>query len=397
MTGGPSIKVVDATTKELTTMMQTLTDLHKEESTARAAAAREQQDSLNSLIALSKESHPQFTALLTHLQRDTPPPPDNSGASPSYTPDPVLDPTIKTPKIDFPTFDGDNPRRWIRRCERFFQLKSVPLRQRTQFASIHLVGKAESWFHDFQNGKDFIAWSDFYSSICECFEDLANENFVGCFNKLPQINSVEEYYEKIEPLKALMLQHNPFYTEDYFVMSFLSGLKVIIRLDVEMHKPTTLSQAYYLSRLREGALASQQQQITKSTPYKQPTTATYYNKYSQTPPISTPRPPTSSLTVTSPPPNTQPTKSLYVPPPIRRLSREEQDKRRAQGLCYNCDDKYTPDHRCKPQRLFMTLTDDETENTEPPPFDDASTDSLVESDMEISLHALTGTMSACTI
>ncbi|XP_026459249.1 uncharacterized protein LOC113359896 [Papaver somniferum] len=385
MTGGPSIKVVDATTKELTTMMQTLTYLHKEESIVHATAAKEQQESLNSLIRSTPPTPP------------TPPLSDQFGPSPStFIPDHQIDSSIKTPKIDFPKFDGENPRSWVRRWERFFQLKSVPSLQKTQFASIHLIGKAESWFHDYQTGKTFISWSDFSSSQCERFENLANENFVGCFNKLTQINSVDEYYEKFEPLKDLMLQHNPHYTEDYFVMSFLSGLKEVIRISVEMHKPTTLSQAYYLDHLQESALASQHQQFPKSTSYKPPTTTTYFSKYS--PPTQKSTSPTTHTApiVPSPPtPTSQLTKSLYVPPPIRRLSREQQDKRRAQCLCYSYSVVVVKEEVALIQPF--SLTEDEPETTDQPPPPDASTDSLVESNMEISLHALTGTMSVDTI
>jgi hypothetical protein len=31
------------------------------------------------------------------------------------------------------------------------------------------------------------------------------------------------------------------------------------------------------------------------------------------------------------------------------------------GLCYNCDDKYFPKHKCKEQKLFMAMTEDISE------------------------------------
>jgi hypothetical protein len=31
------------------------------------------------------------------------------------------------------------------------------------------------------------------------------------------------------------------------------------------------------------------------------------------------------------------------------------------GLCYNCDDKYFPSHKCKEQNLFMAISEDISE------------------------------------
>ena len=33
-------------------------------------------------------------------------------------------------------------------------------------------------------------------------------------------------------------------------------------------------------------------------------------------------------------------------------------ERQLKGLCYNCDDKYFPSHKCKEQNLFMAISED---------------------------------------
>jgi len=50
------------------------------------------------------------------------------------------------PKLEFPSFDGTNPRNWIKKCSRYFALCKIPDSQRVDVASIHLTGKAETWF-----------------------------------------------------------------------------------------------------------------------------------------------------------------------------------------------------------------------------------------------------------
>jgi hypothetical protein len=74
------------------------------------------------------------------------------------------------------------------------------------------------------------------------------------------------------------------------------------------------------------------------------------------------------------------------------------------GLCYNCDEKYFPRHKCKEQKLFMPISEDvaEEEVETPvaelpkttdiiPPYDPPEVESI------ISLNALTGFYSPQTL
>ena len=47
------------------------------------------------------------------------------------------------------------------------------------------------------------------------------------------------------------------------------------------------------------------------------------------------------------------------PLPIRRLSSAELHEKRAKGICYNCDQKWSSGHRCRSQYLLLLGTDDE--------------------------------------
>lgn len=38
---------------------------------------------------------------------------------------------------------------------------------------------------------------------------------------------------------------------------------------------------------------------------------------------------------------------------VRRLSWEKMQTRREQGLCFNCDEKFTPGHRCKSKQAYL--------------------------------------------
>jgi hypothetical protein len=73
-------------------------------------------------------------------------------------------------------------------------------------------------------------------------------------------------------------------------------------------------------------------------------------------------------------------------------------KRQLKGLCYNCDEKYFPGHKCKEQNLFMAISEDISEEDGETPLVSESpeiTDITLPSDppaveLVISINALTG-------
>lgn len=44
-------------------------------------------------------------------------------------------------------------------------------------------------------------------------------------------------------------------------------------------------------------------------------------------------------------------------------------ERRKQGLCYNCDDKYSPRHKCKEPKFFQIDVIDHSSSEEDPALD----------------------------
>ena len=39
--------------------------------------------------------------------------------------------------------------------------------------------------------------------------------------------------------------------------------------------------------------------------------------------------------------------------PIKRISPAQMEERKKKGLCYNCDEKWAPGHKCKSAMLFL--------------------------------------------
>ncbi|XP_026410454.1 uncharacterized protein LOC113305651 [Papaver somniferum] len=51
-----------------------------------------------------------------------------------------------TPKVDFPRFNGTNPRGWALKCVRYFQLHNIPDNERVDIAAIHFDSSVDLWF-----------------------------------------------------------------------------------------------------------------------------------------------------------------------------------------------------------------------------------------------------------
>ncbi|KAL0337662.1 UNVERIFIED_CONTAM: hypothetical protein Scaly_2041300 [Sesamum calycinum] len=48
-------------------------------------------------------------------------------------------------KMEFPYFDGENARSWVRMCARSFRLIPIPEDQKVPMASVYMQGRAEVW------------------------------------------------------------------------------------------------------------------------------------------------------------------------------------------------------------------------------------------------------------
>ncbi|XP_026454759.1 uncharacterized protein LOC113355983 [Papaver somniferum] len=304
----------------------------------------------------------------------------------------------RTPKVDFPRFNGSNPHSWALKCERYFAFHKFPAEDRVDMAAIHFDNQVDSWWLNYQQGKESIQWSDFIRGLCIRFEDISQDDYMGSFNKLAQTTTVEEYFDKWEHYKGFMVANNPSLPESFYTLSFISGLKDEIRNTVKMFKPETTSEAFFLSRMQQASMCHQPKPLK-----------TFFRPFVPTPlsvahPASAIKPFfSSSLTsnkqntsVTTPivthpttPTKTSPDNSI---PPIKRLTHAQMQVRKDKGLCYNCDEFYRQGHRCKTQQLFMLISDEEVEehehlHTAEPIVTSPTTE---ESPIEISLHALTG-------
>eukprot|EP00253_Pinus_taeda_P028285 PITA_28285 len=185
-----------------------------------------------------------------------------------------------------------------------------------------------------------------------------------CLTKLRQTNTVDEYIIAFEAL-AFRTQH---LSDEFYTECFISGLKEeAIKAQVLLHPPPTWSEACQVARKVERAITAQ---------YSRPNFPTKG------------RPPQAHTT----------TQTLKV----QKVSPQEMAERRKQGLCYYCDEKYSPGHKSKEPKFFQMDATDYSSTEEDPPLEEQEAEEdnqkdIVSDDPVISLNALAGISSPKTL
>lgn len=113
---------------------------------------------------------------------------------------------------------------------------------------MHFEGRANIWFRFYQASRGFVPWRMFVDDVVLRFENPENRDIQYLFNKLKQTGTVAEYEDQFEELRALVMAQNRGFNEEYFVSSFVSGLKEHIKGAVKMFRPQTLSHVIFLAK-----------------------------------------------------------------------------------------------------------------------------------------------------
>ncbi|GJU71509.1 transposon ty3-I gag-pol polyprotein, partial [Tanacetum coccineum] len=119
-------------------------------------------------------------------------------------------------------------------------------------------------------------------------------------------------------------------SEEYAISLYLGGLPTELEMSVRMFRPKTLSDAYCLTTLQEATLEAVKK---KSRPF----TNQSNNRFG----VSNASGTTNKLALL-PKPNTP------TPGSVRKqLTQKKYEEKRSKNLCFYCDQKYVPGHKCK--------------------------------------------------
>lgn len=175
--------------------------------------------------------------------------PMNVGWSPSShgvtEPQGVSFSKLSKAKLSFLDFDEHNPRSWLRRCTKSFDLYQVEDREKMTYMAIHLKDYVDSWFDSYimdHGGR--VSWAQFCFDVCKRFGNTRPVEIVAEFNRLEKTTDVESYKRKFEELRCLVVLINPMFEESYFVYCFVGAIKPDILPLVQNANPKSLMEVY---------------------------------------------------------------------------------------------------------------------------------------------------------
>jgi hypothetical protein len=156
--------------------------------------------------------------------------------------------TIACPKLDFPQFYGDEPVNWLRQCEKYFMLANVPIDIWVPLATLHRYGIAQTWWRSLRTLANFVHWAQFCNMIFSRFSTHSTHSSLEQFHHLKQQTSVSDYIQKFEELMGLMQMQHLELTDQYYINSFIAGLKEGIKHYLVPHNPQLLSDTYWQAK-----------------------------------------------------------------------------------------------------------------------------------------------------
>lgn len=230
-------------------------------------------------------------------------------------------------KLDVPRFDGSDPSGWIFKITQFFAYHSTPESEKLTIAS-YMEGPTLAWFQWLTRNHQLTTWPSFLEAVEARFAHSPYEDPTGILFKLTQKGTVTQYLTQFEALANRIVGLSP----SLLLSCFISGLEPDICHEVQALQPLTIVHAIGLARLQEEKL------VDTRRPFRGHATQTF------PPPPPTHPPPTLPLSPPSLAPSPLPllpTPPKPPPVPLKRLTPAEMASRREQGLCFNCDEKFT--------------------------------------------------------
>ncbi|GJY42186.1 retrotransposon-related protein [Tanacetum coccineum] len=279
-------------------------------------------------------------------------------------------------KVEFPKFQGDDVRGWAFKCDQFFLIDNTPAEEKVKIVSVHLSDKALLWHRQFiSNNGDNVGWEVYKAAIIQRFGSVFEDPMAALKNAKYEKNA-KEYQDVFDTLLCRVT-----ISQEHAISLYLGGLPTELEMSVRMFKPATLADAYSLTNLQEAILEAVKK---KNKPMVTSNVSrfgngSYYGNNNKPAllPLPAPNNPVRSK------PNTP------VTAPMRKqLTQKEYQDKRAQNLCFYCDQKYTPGHKCSGQLFsLVVLADGEEEGLD---WEDHEDLMGVEELPQISLNALNG-------
>ena len=269
-------------------------------------------------------------------------------------------------KVEFPRFDGEDVNGWLYRVNQFFVMDHVDDdEQRIRLVSMHVFDRALNWHKQFMKRHGEVATWDVYEKQIKKRFDSVFEDALMELKNLRQTTSIQVYQDSFESLLNKVEL-----TEKQAISLYIGGLKEEIGMLMRMLDATSLPDVFAWSKMEEARLAV----MKKNTPLLS-NHRNFGNNWNVNRNVAYPA---RNVNQTVPMPVNhyvnqnmakQPVNSVLAP--RKQLTQKELADKRAKNLCFYCDKKYMPGHKCEGQLFTLEIKGGEEEDFE---------ESLVEND-----------------
>ncbi|XP_078430061.1 uncharacterized protein LOC144702065 [Wolffia australiana] len=215
-----------------------------------------------------------------------------------------------------PVFSEVDPDRWLCHLEQYFRSIPTDDAERLHIASSYMDGKAAAWFCYLDDRVGFQDWGDFKRQLSRRFVDELVASFMELVGYLPSLG------------------------DDSAMLALHSALRPTIRAEVRQLRPCTTAELIECALEAEATLAELTETEDRGGVHLY-----------RAPEAAPPRPPAA-------PPGVQ-NGGREGPVRARRmnLTQEELLRKCGQGLCFQCNEQFTPGHRCRRDLRIHIVTD----------------------------------------
>jgi hypothetical protein len=124
---------------------------------------------------------------------------------------------FKIPKLDFPKFNGEHPRVWKERCEKYFSMYNLPVHLWVPFATLNFENNASLWLQTYEAQHTIESWPELCVAVDQKFGRDLYQNYMRDILSIKQTSDVLEYAGRFEQAKHRVLVHNRNIDDVFFV------------------------------------------------------------------------------------------------------------------------------------------------------------------------------------
>ena len=146
-------------------------------------------------------------------------------------------------KMEFPKFEGGDPRGWILKAEKYFRYYQTPDESKVEIASMYLEGDALDLFAWISAENNHLYWEELVKILHENYGPAEFQNPDEHLCNIKQTGTVQEYRQEFA--KRVARVHD--WPDHCLLGVFLSGLKEELKVDVRIHKPRNFFKAVSLA------------------------------------------------------------------------------------------------------------------------------------------------------